>query len=778
MNRSEPATDMKDRYLHVLLAAAAAALPFILYSQFLSNDAIIYTSDSGLGHYPRFKILCDAIQEEGIFPLWQTMAYSGSPFHANPETPNLYPPVLLLCAFLPPLLAMNLVILIHMSVAILGMYALVVRFWRRTGGNPAICAAGALVGALFFGLNHFTRMEHFELVAYGAAHALIPWIFLAADGLLNGAAPRRAAGWLALLLGAQIFTGGLYAYVYTAFGLVLWFLFLGLLGGREARRRTLTFGLLGGGLAFLIALAKLLPYLAWVPATHRTGPLDPEVALRITLASFSGPDSFSWKLLWQNLDLYTGKGFVLLFLPFVLYLFRSGAVRMASFLALAGFAIALGPPYELLYKWVPPFDQIRFPFRAWTLTNAFLPLLVGLGLNKFMTLDFMRYPRMRMKRMYALLCALPCAVFLVWLLHQSDNDWRLQYVSKPHSLKDVIEQYPNWKKMAGFAGKEWRAVSLDIRGPVRCNEQLIAVALGVETVAGFFGDAWPAELVRHAYPTRAWDVRRRRLAVLSVRHFTYTEKLAREQPVTERMEDVVKTILLVEGAIDGDRLGRIPTARPRAFIPGSVGALFGDREDHALYILHNARDFKADRIGFVTFDPGELPSDEELSALDEIIVIEREETVAPTFQDFLEKAKEMGCGITKVRPPLKKTQNDKLREVVARMDASIQSPIEQASFERVTSQEVRVARENARNGRFVILSETWNLYGGWKARADDREVPIRDADGVVCAVYLEGGEKDFIAEYEPREVFWGMLCSLFGFLGVIALIVLRSSPKG
>src|SRR5690349_1531966 len=139
----------RSRRIVLLLAVLVTALPIFFHRQFLSGDALIYTFDATQLQYPRYRILCDALQNEHAFPLWQTLLYGGAPFHANPENPTLYPFTLLFGAFLTPIWTINLIIVLHLALAGLGMYLLILRLWRRIAPaeHDAIAAAGACVGA-------------------------------------------------------------------------------------------------------------------------------------------------------------------------------------------------------------------------------------------------------------------------------------------------------------------------------------------------------------------------------------------------------------------------------------------------------------------------------------------------------------------------------------------------------------------------------------------------------------------------------------------------------
>jgi hypothetical protein len=744
-------------------------LPFILYFQYLSNDAIFYPADSAQSYYPRFKTICDALQNENGFPFWQTIAFAGCPFHSNPENPTLYPPVLLLAAFFPPILAMNLTILIHLPLGMLGMYLLVLRLGKRMNIKPEGLMGGALMAAVIFGFNLCTRLEHFTLVTYGAAHDLIPWIFLTGDSLLNGASPRRSAGLLALLVSFQVFTGGLYVFPYTCLGLALWFVCLGLFGNRTARRRALTFGLLAGGIAVFIVMAKILPYITWIDTTNRADAFTPMEARGITLGGMY--DRFSWNTVLISIRAFTGGGYYLPFVIFTLPLLRFGLLRMVFGLLLFGCFVAVGPLHTVLYEWVPPFDRIRYAARAWTLVNAFLPVAAGLGMHQLLAFIFAKFPKIR-KRSFIDLC-MGCAMAFVLLpfLWNTGNSPYVQMMNDPLSFRRVLERYPNWTEMARLAGKDWRAMCLDVRtaDPSYRNEYFIAGALGVETVAGFLGHVWPSALERHAYPNDSkipLPVRLRRLCILSVRYYVFSQDLKRRRTLPEES----RTSVFPHG-IDGERIGENKYARPRAFIPSAVGAVLGDQDGDVLYSILDAPSFRVDRVSLISYDRDDPPAEEELKVFDHIVVVDGDTPTAPSSTKVLSKAKLMGCRITRVKLPMNNKTINRLHEVAQELSDTTGKPVGQPAFERVSSREVQVNREDVSEGRFVTLSETWALYDGWEVRAGERRIPIRSADGVATSVYLRPNEPSFIARYEPPSVFWGFVLGALGLLGAFLLLL-------
>ncbi|HZL99497.1 MAG TPA: hypothetical protein VFD43_04515, partial [Planctomycetota bacterium] len=590
-----------------LVALLLAGLPWLLFRHYLSDDLFLYGYDAGQSHYARFKLIGAALRDEGGLALWQTGSYGGSPFHANLENPTLYPPVLLLAALCPPVLAVNLTVLLHLSLATVGLFALTLRLWRRVSGDAATGLAGSALAGVIFGLNAFTRVDSFNLVIYGAAHALIPWILLALDGVLHSCRPRFWAAWLALLLAAQVHTGSHWVYTYTAVAVGLWWLVEGLAGGPGPRRAALLWCPLAGALALLLVAPKLLPFFDWVGTTNRAGALEPEVAKGITLA---GEGSFSWTTLLLQVGQRTGGGLPLLFLPGLAWIWRQRVVRLVLGLAVLGVAVAAGLLHDLLLARLPPFDMIRGAFRGWTLANVFLALAAGLGACRLVAL----LPRPSEPRRRDRLALLLVPAVLPALLSTGRHQ---EILDEPYSYRQVLTLYPHWTEAARLAGDEWRVMSLDVQEAGTRNEQFIAAALDAETPAGFFGFAYPQAIARHAYCNDAPlepAVRRRRVGILSVRYAIASESLRlRPRRWEERLADPYP------GGIDGTEVLTIEDARPRAFVPPRAAAIVGDVEDQALYALLDSPEFRPDRATLISFDAGSPPTEDELASFHSVV---------------------------------------------------------------------------------------------------------------------------------------------------------------
>ena len=52
-----------------LLGLFAVVLPLALHAPFASAEAIVYRADAAQLQYPRYRILCEALQVQRAFPL-------------------------------------------------------------------------------------------------------------------------------------------------------------------------------------------------------------------------------------------------------------------------------------------------------------------------------------------------------------------------------------------------------------------------------------------------------------------------------------------------------------------------------------------------------------------------------------------------------------------------------------------------------------------------------------------------------------------------------------
>lgn len=755
------------RVIHLACIALLLGLPFALYPQFVSGENVLYGWDSGQSHLARFRVMTQALQVEGQWPLWQTVSYGGGPFHANPENPTLYPPVLLLTCFLPPLLAMNLTILLHLGLAAVGMYLCTWTFWMRMRTSPMLGIAGSMLAAVFFGLGLHVRLETFNLVGYGAAYALAPWILLALESVLVGARPRRAAGALALLMACQVATGGLYVYAYTFLALALWVLARGLLGEAQARRRTLKWLLPAGLAVLLMVLAKALPFFDWVESTSRDSGLRENLARGTPLGGRSG--SFVFSDLLKDIGQRTNGYLVAVLAPLALLLERRGAARSVLFLALLGIVAAAGFLHPILLDHLPPFDRIRGAKRAWVLAAIFLPLASGLGLNALLALLWKRRRSVWAELGLGLLLAGACIPFL---LRSGQYQGVLDH---PLSIDACLKLYKNWPVAAKAMGEDGRVMSFSVQAGGTRNEQFIASALGAESPAGHFGTAFPEAIAAHVYSRGGpleKSLRIKRAKVMSVGRILDAPKQPNREWGPDRREPYPP-------GIDGQRIISVADTRPRAMLPARVLGVLGEGRGsrEVLYAIFDSESFDPARDSVIALDEQAKVGSEELLAMDALVLVESDSVRSADWGQRLLAEGIQAERVERLDAELSNAERQQIDAWLRGLDAHSTRTREAAEFERLNSSQVYVQRASAQQGRFVVISETWPLYGGWELLAEGRKLNLHLADGVASAVFLRPGEQTLEANYKPISVRIGFWLAALGLALALWLCWGERSPE-
>jgi hypothetical protein len=754
-----PGAGGRARIVHAVAALFVVLLPIVVHHRMVSEDVLFYALDHAQLQFPRFVILCDALQNHGEIPHWQHLLYGGSPFHANPEMPTLYPPALLAAAFLDPARAMNLFILAHMAIGALGAFVLASHLWRVRLRRPGHGTIAATVCSALFTLNYYSRLENLNLVEYGAAHMLLPWTVLAIEGTLHGRRPGTWAASLALLGGLLATSGGLYVLLFGSLFCALWTVRFGLLDGAAARRRTLCWILPAVVAAGLLALAKFLPYFSWLPTTNRVE----SVPAGIASARGLGGSTFALAALWEGLTLRTAQGLGLALFALGLFLGRRDkVVRFLGLVAVVTTFFAAGPFYSWLYALGPPFTLVRTgPDRLWTLVNVAWPVVGALGVGLLVE----RLPARAERRLApAIAFALPLVLLPLLLVNRS------QYhgiISRPNTVDDLVARYKRWPEAVRLAGDDWRVWWIgkptdSPDGETRTlggkNEQFITTALGAETLGGFLGYIWPRTLEQHLYRDGERlleeSERPRRAGVLSARYLISSQGNAPRRDQLVQLDPV---------GIEGRSLVDNRYARPRVMAPRQVVALFGDDD---LRLAYRMLDDVANPIDttLIVYAADERPDATERALWDLVLCVGGADRPTAVEAQIIE---------TSADP------DEVTWKAIGAALGNEDRPKVAGTLERDGPNRTYVNLEPADEPRIVVLSETWSTNPGWAVEVDGVAATFRRADGIVTAIQVPAGAQRVTATYHTPGARTGYALGLLGLVLAGALVILgrAASPS-
>jgi hypothetical protein len=375
------------RTIWPLVALALLCAAFFWDVFWLPQDRIVAGNDLTDMFFLWLRFADNSI-EQGQLPLWNPYVFSGLPFVANPQPALFYPPTWLV--FLMPISkALGLIIVLHVWLAGVGMYA-----WLRTEGAST---KGALLGGTVFAFSgyFFARVQagHLGVVTTGTWLPFLLWAY-------RRAVTRRSwslAVMGGLPVGLSILTGHTASFVYVALGLVAYAAFCAWDCWREERSaRAVVFPLVWLGVMLLVGLVlaavQLLPMVELVVRSTRQATSSYNFATR-----FSWPPGYLLTLLIPNFfgepthTGYWGEGiyeefiFYIGVLPLLLALLGLRLRhRLKPFLAALGLGALLlalgeyGSLHLIFYRFVPLFQMGRAPARAGFLFMLAAATLTGL----------------------------------------------------------------------------------------------------------------------------------------------------------------------------------------------------------------------------------------------------------------------------------------------------------------------------------------------------------------------------------------------------------------
>ncbi len=331
--------------------------------------------------FPLASFFHDALGE-GRLPLWNDYLGLGYPLYAEGQIGAFYPPNWLLFRF-PPLVALDMSRVLHLTIAGAGSGLLVLRVAGSRSGAFVAALVAVLGGAIA------AKLEWHNLIA---AYAYMPWVLVP---LVRRPGPTRAGLVAAgLLFGVQAWTGHPNTWLLT--GLAAAVVMLAIAPRPRTLGRIVGFGVLGG----LVGGIALLPTAILTTLSVRSQSLSPNdlftsSATPFDILLFGFQNAFvrnsdgAWNL---TTNWYPDGSFALLEaaayvgLP-VLALAAVGvrASRARPFVVLA--LVSLAIPIIAAFRpdpWmeIPVLNGLRSPVRSYIVVCLALAVLAGIGVGR------------------------------------------------------------------------------------------------------------------------------------------------------------------------------------------------------------------------------------------------------------------------------------------------------------------------------------------------------------------------------------------------------------
>jgi membrane protein YfhO len=373
----------------VLVLVALALFPHALL-----GGRVFYYRDVHLQWVGQMEVLVRTVAA-GCWPVWNPYASFGQPLLANPNYEVYYPPTLLNLV-MAPWTYYRLFVFLHLLLAAVGTYAL----GRRLGLSPL---AAGLGGVAWMASGPLVSLV--SLWNHLAGAAWIPWSAWAGHRAVARPTFGACASWGAILAAPVLAGSPEMALFAGVFGVVF---AVGAARGPDSPRRVPRALAVAGVVALGLSAAQWVPSLelarrstrAALPAQQREFWSVPAVALLqcvfpalldelplqppVRAALYESREPFLRSL-------YVGLSAAALVAVACASRRRAALVLAGLAVALAGFALGRHAPVAgLLEAIVPPLRVLRFPAKAMVPASLAWALLVGLGLQAWLSAESRR----------------------------------------------------------------------------------------------------------------------------------------------------------------------------------------------------------------------------------------------------------------------------------------------------------------------------------------------------------------------------------------------------
>jgi hypothetical protein len=689
-----------------------------------------------------------AALSDGELLLWDRIRYGGTPYWGLPNTPPAYPP-LLAGLVLPPILATNAMLILHLLAGAWGTRALALRL-------GASRAAGFVAAATFL----FAPISLVYAVnqPWGTmALAYLPWTLLQVVRRARGADWRACGIAAGLLYAGCTWCGG---YVVFLPGLLA----VGLVALGTALRRPLvrelaeTAGMLGLFVVTLVGAAagRLLPATAWTGLTSRAEGLDLETTITDALALGDLP---AWIASTGVLTVaLTAIGL------FAALRGRSSGVAPLMLAAAVLVAFALGWPQRLFFhRFVPGFDRIRDPRHFWAPLVVLIPVTAAVGLDALLGGALRGLAEAVRRRGRVAACAAVAAA--VALLGVETRAWSKAEVRGLGSVDARVAANALHLDLARRAKVEPRFRvhdELDTRPKPKKTADLIRCALGLESVEGLLGNIMiPDYDLDLIVPSRGQGPRL--WGLLNCVYVTSQEPL--DDPALELIEVFPEDPDEINPGTDGPYLYRNRLALPRAYLAGHAVLLLDlSLRDRQRVLVSNAWNPRRDVLVRADLADVSAPA-QDLAPFDVIVggpAAARDASVRDAVRDS-------GARVLPWTPRADGADGPPI--VLPPSDApAIRALPDPAPRWRRATIELGDVPEDA----WLVLAETYAIYPGWRARVDGVEAPLWIANGAATAIPVPAGAKRVELAYVPPRLVAGLAISTVTVaLGAVLLLLRR-----
>src|SRR3989338_9216040 len=687
------------------------------------------------------------LHESGSFPLWTPYFYSGQPFMAIPEHYIFDLNFLYIWLSGNVFLSINLAVISYFFLSGLGMYLLAYELTKKQ--NSAFIASLVF---MFNGLmQKFILHGHLNILE---SYALVPFVFLFAYRALHRKSWLSNSIIAALFFSMMIYAGGIIFFLYTGL-LIGIYMAWNLVSGnfKKVIVKTILVSITLGILLFGLSALKLLPVLEFTKMSSRGS--------GVNYQEFLG-EPISLGNLWIPLvDLSSSSGFSgaigitsLVLLIFGLLSFRKKIVMFSTLLIIFSILLAAGTfAAEFFYK-LPGFGQMRHIERALVIFVFAASLIAAYGFNNLV--DVIRKYRKNIWEWLIFLVVL--AVLVIELIAMQGFSKSVEVI-KPNNIPIVDEV----SKDPG----DFRIATYSLSTPIGASGYNYYTQLGIPEIKGG-GGIWINDYVQ--YLAIAQQVAPSKMFGILNGKYIISDREINDSGLSlkGKFQDC-KECFIWEAY--GPYLYENKKVIPRAFIVNNAVLLLGNNNDKR-DISYSVIIENLEPLSTVLIDDKNSIADyniNELMEFNSMILLQGSVTQndIPILQKYVENG-------GKILPDLIKGENSVTQQEIA--DALISNRInKELKLNEISVNEFSIDI-NGEKG-WLVLSERFAHFPGWKAAINGNELKLYKADNVISAVFLQGKKGELIFKYYPDSFRNGKMITLIAILILLVYCIYLTYSK-
>ncbi|MBD3164413.1 hypothetical protein GF323_04385 [Candidatus Woesearchaeota archaeon] len=740
---------------YILLLTIVSFWPYITNTDNLMNS--IGKQDVTNFHLPNNYLMRKSIFDYGQYPLWTENRLTEPVLAAEPEFgfPGLTTIINLMAPTVYAGFRLNMVFLFVL--AALGVYFLTLKL------KFSKSIAGLIVTVYM--VNPFSSLAFYGYSYTAVSYAMLPFIILFGIQAVQSSHYPVFSALAAVCLALSFLGGGVSFFLYSFLLLSLYFLYFFLLKPSLKHFYKVSLILLlvlffTGGLISI----KLFISREYVALSNRS----PEQGLTFDYNSFLGPEAFyihdistfsrflitGDRKFPYNLDGgHGGIGFLafgLLLLSFAMYRKKNALFFMIAFVFFV-LLMMRSPVSYFFWKFVPVFNLQRNMYKVVLVYELIAAILAGYG-AKYVLAATDKYRISKYIPFALIIIVILEAGFLVPVSEilsgrLTNKPMDTMWLGRNYDAVDALESSEMMQYLSRQEGI-FRIKNHDENRPYGFEMDFWTAPLELQNIWGR-NNLWNTEYVQYPMIAESSNKRARLYGILNVKYLFSQEQINISGFHLIRKFEINMQNLKYkhDASAYGPYLYENSEFLPRAYIVKNAAVIVG-RHEHgtltegkkAMYSLLLDDEFNPEEsvliyaldISNIEIFNATVLSKESLSN-DEIrklrVYYEKGGVIVPDI--FGEKPFDRD----RIFSNLKGSKYEKVDHI---MDTPNKD----------------VINVSGKSG-FLVLSEVYSLYDGWKARLDGNEADILRANGVISSVFIPPGSIELELAYEPRSFIIG-----------------------